>query len=394
MARERDSWQRWVWAWHTGFFLLLWGAAATSLLDQPSRSAIALGGAAAISLWYWLLWTRVPERRSPRMAIMLWGCAAGALALSYVDMFFLAPAGFLTGHLLSWLPLRWAVGSVAAIGLAIGVRFTEYFGAAGLIFGGLSAAVSIFLGLFIESIISQSERRSALIDELESTRAQLAAAERQAGAAAERSRMAREVHDTVIQDLISVARLVESARRSLQRAPDEADRHLQLAEGAAREGLAEARRLVNHSRPPALQHSNLPDALERVCSRFSAESGVSSEVVIPSQLGELPPETEVALLRATQEALANVHKHAKARSVSVTITRMSDRVMLDVRDDGAGFDTGEPDRGRDSGFGLIGLRERVRELGGEVAVESGPGEGTTLCVQVPLPAASPEQERP
>ena len=325
---------------------------------------------------------------------MLWGSAAGTMALSYLDAFFLAPTGFLTGHLLSWLPLRLALASVAAIGLAIGVRFIEYFGWAGLIFGGLAAAVSIFLGLFIESIIRQSERRSALIDELDATRALLAAAERQAGATAERSRIAREVHDTVIQDLISVARLVESARRTLRQKPEEADRHLQLAESATREGLAEARRLVTDSRPPALQDSSLPDALRRVCARFSAESGVSSEVVIASGPGELSPESEVALLRATQEALANVSKHAKASSVSLTITRMSDRVILDIRDDGAGFDAAGTDLRPGSGFGLIGLRERVRELGGEVAVESGPGEGTTLCVEVPLPPAGAGQEQP
>src|SRR6187401_2656896 len=111
MARERDSWQRWSWAWHAGFFVLLWGAAATALAAPPPVAALSLAGAAAISCWYRLLWRPGGQRRSRRLTIMLWGSAAGTMALSYLDAFFLAPTGFLTGHLLSWLPLRLALAS-------------------------------------------------------------------------------------------------------------------------------------------------------------------------------------------------------------------------------------------------------------------------------------------
>jgi signal transduction histidine kinase len=99
----------------------------------------------------------------------------------------------------------------------------------------------------------------------------------------------------------------------------------------------------------------------------------------------LHPEAEIALLRALQESLANVHKHARARSVAATLSYMEDLVVLDVRDDGSGFVPDQLARGGGTagGFGLRAMRERVEELGGIVSIESEPGEGTTLTVTLP-----------
>src|SRR6185295_10016681 len=112
------------------------------------------------------------------------------------------------------------------------------------------------------------------------------------------------------------------------------------------------------TQPKELESGTLRQALERTCSRFAHEAGMEARISLPSELGALPTEVEVALLRAAQESLANVRKHSRARSVVVTVTRMTDRVALDVRDDGQGF---EPslEATSPSGFGLRGLRQRI-----------------------------------
>ena len=97
----------------------------------------------------------------------------------------------------------------------------------------------------------------------------------------------------------------------------------------------------------------------------------------------LPPNTELALLRATQEALANVHKHAQAKVVTITLSYMADLVMLDVQDDGVGVN-GTASAWQGGGFGLTAMRERVEQLGGSLLVESEDGEGTTVVVSIPV----------
>jgi signal transduction histidine kinase len=130
-----------------------------------------------------------------------------------------------------------------------------------------------------------------------------------------------------------------------------------------------------------------------VAGRWSEESGVAASVTVDGETRELPAAYEVALLRTAQESLANIRKHAGATQVTLTLTYLADQVSLDVADNGRGFDPGQaanPGAPEDTGYGLLGLRERVSALGGSLSLETAPGEGVTLAVALPYKNARAE----
>ncbi|MGW4679036.1 sensor histidine kinase [Micromonospora taraxaci] len=214
--------------------------------------------------------------------------------------------------------------------------------------------------------------------------AQLLAQAREAGVLDERQRMAREIHDTLAQGLTGIITQLEAAEQGRDRSADWR-RHVDNALVLARESLTEARRSVRAVRPETLETARLPDALVELGGRWSALNGVRAEVATTGTPRPLHPEVEVTLLRAAQEALANVARHAAASRVGLTLSYMTDVVTLDVRDDGTGFDvTGQPaPREPGGGYGLTVMRQRVTRVGGELAVESEPGSGTAVSASVP-----------
>ncbi len=218
----------------------------------------------------------------------------------------------------------------------------------------------------------------------------------QAAVLDERQRLAREIHDTLAQGFTSIVMHLEAAEGALPGELPAVQQHLDQARRTARESLAQARRLVWALRPAILEHTSLPAAVERVVARWMAESGITAQATITGTACPLPPEAEIALLRAVQEALTNVRKHARASQVAVTLSYMGDLVVLDVQDDGVGFAPAEvrapPAAGTIGGFGLSAMRERVEQLGGTLLVESVPGEGTTLVVEIPVPSTSERRQ--
>jgi signal transduction histidine kinase len=220
---------------------------------------------------------------------------------------------------------------------------------------------------------------------------------RQAGALRERQRLSREIHDTLAQGFTSILMSLTAAEMARPQAEsDPMRRHLESSRRTARECLAEARRLVWALRPGALDRHSLPTALDSLARGWSAEANVEARVVVTGSQRRLLPEVEAVLLRAAQEALSNVRKHACASRVLLTLSFMDESVALDIRDDGAGFDparlvqVGE-DRSDGGGFGLVAMRERVEELGGTLSVESTPGKGTTLAAELPITASFAEE---
>ncbi|NAZ84745.1 sensor histidine kinase [Kineococcus indalonis] len=209
--------------------------------------------------------------------------------------------------------------------------------------------------------------------------AQLVAQAREAGVLDERARLAREIHDTIAQGLTGVVTQLQAA----QAEPAEAARRerVEKALASARDCLAEARRSVRALRPVALEEEDLTGALRRLAHRRGGADGPAVAVVVTGEPVEVTAEASGALLRTAQEALANATRHAGASSVTVTLTGMEDEVVLDVRDDGRGF---EPARVDGRGFGLESMRQRIRLAGGSLHVESAPGEGTAVCAVVPL----------
>ncbi len=236
----------------------------------------------------------------------------------------------------------------------------------------ISTAASIWLGFWIVRVMQQSQERRALIDELESSRAEVARLSHDAGVLAERTRMAGEIHDTLAQGFTSIITLLQAAD------PDLRDERLALAVRTARENLAEARSLVVALSPAALTSGSLPSAVRRQVVRFSEESGVTAGLRVTGDERPLPTAVEVVLLRAAQEALTNVRRHAEAREVAVLLAYAPSSVRLVVRDDGRGFVPGEAD-----GYGLAGMRSRAEQVRGGVTVRSDPGTGTTVEVEVP-----------
>lgn len=208
---------------------------------------------------------------------------------------------------------------------------------------------------------------------------------RQASEAAvleERQRLAREIHDTLAQNFTSIIMHLEAAENAWTTDPALAQAFLDRARRVARDGLSEARRVVWALRPDILSRANLPQALERVSLRWSEETGIPAHVAVTGMPYPLPGDGDVVVIRAAQEALANVRKHARASRVDLTLSYLDDRVILDVQDDGVGFDSTTLER--TVGFGLRAMRERVEARGGTLIVESTPGEGTTVVVSLPI----------
>jgi signal transduction histidine kinase len=228
-------------------------------------------------------------------------------------------------------------------------------------------------------VIEQSLERAALIEQLEATRAELAAAHHQAGVQAERHRLVGEIHDTLAQGFTSIVTLLQAAETSLKPGSEQARRHLDLALVTARENLAEARTLVTTLTPATLEAGTLGDSVHRVTGATGAQAGIEAHAEVTGTARRLPTGTEVVLLRVCQEALANVRKHAAARHVRVRLSYAGSTVRLTVEDDGKGFDPGKPN----GGYGLKGMLDRVRQAGGTVEVTSAPGAGTEVRAEVP-----------
>lgn len=238
----------------------------------------------------------------------------------------------------------------------------------------IAITFSLVFGPWITRIIRQSAERADLIRQLEASEAEVARLSTEKGALAERERLAGEIHDTIAQGFTSIIMLIQAAQAGREPA-----RHLGLAVQTARENLAEARALVAALSPAPLDGSTLDDALRRLSLRLSEELGVAVSHTVEGESRKLPPSSEVVLIRTAQEALANVRKHAAARTVKVSVRYGSAEVTLTVRDDGAGFD---PSTG--TGFGLRGMRARIEQQGGLLQVVSAPGEGASVHVALPM----------
>ena len=196
----------------------------------------------------------------------------------------------------------------------------------------------------------------------------------------ERSRLAREIHDTLAQGLVGIVTQLQAA----EEAPDESERtrHTDAAMALARDGLAEARRSVQALRPGPLEAVRLPAALQSLARTWSARTGIPVEVVASGGSRNLATDVEVALLRTAQEALANVERHADAHRVALTLTSDDLGTHLELRDDGRGFDAAVPARS-EGGFGLVAMRERIESVAGVLVIESRPGGGTIVTAEVP-----------
>ena len=339
-----------------------------------------------------------------------------------------------------------AFNGIAALVLAVRSITAESV-ASSLATGLFAIAFSWVFSRWTARVVEQSHERAALLAQLEAAQTELAAANHEAGVLAERQRLAAEIHDTLAQGFLSIVTLIQAAQaaegtQSGQPAAavtGPAREHLQLALATARENLAEARALVAALAPASLDDGGLAGAVARAADATGRAAGIEATCAAEGTARPLPTTTEVVLLRVCQEALANVRRHAAASRVDVRLRYTATTVELSVTDNGHGFasglaataDTSSPlessplessplesslpgtstttstgtssragtapppgtsdPRGTPgpapglpgSGFGLRGMRERLRQAGGSLSVTTAPGAGTTVRAEIP-----------
>lgn len=295
---------------------------------------------------------------------------------------------FLVMHLLPVVPAVALVVAITAVIVTVQViDFGWEVATAGILGPVIGATVVVGLAVAYRAIEVESAHRQRLVqellrtqDDLVATSDALATAQREAGTTAERERLAREIHDTLAQGFSSILLLSRSGLAA------DADREVVLRqiESTATDNLAEARRVVRALSPSELQTSTLGDSLQRLGSRVAEQSGIDIGVRVEGTPTPLDAPREVALLRIAQSALSNVRQHAHASRAVLTLTYEDRDVVLDVVDDGCGFAVEAAGSGAGGSFGLAAMRSRLRMVGGTLAVESAPGEGTALSARVPI----------
>ncbi|MFJ8147207.1 sensor histidine kinase [Streptomyces sp. NPDC096048] len=395
MPKPYDPDTRWLGAvMHVAFFLLLGGALARFLLRHPGEPRTPWILALSLALAVLHLLGPVlsgPGARSTRRRLA-W---LALVVVVWMVLVVLAPSFswcavplFYTG--LRTLPARAALVLVTVLTVfvvAAQFRLAGRFDPNLLLAPPAVAAIAAAVFLHTER---QAARQRALIDDLIRTRRELAASERREGTLAERQRLSMEIHDSLAQGLSSQRMLLQAAERVWESDAGKARTHVRGAASVAEHNLAEARRFVHDLAPADLARGGgLAEALRALAARESGDQlTVRVHVDDGARAPSLPDRVQSALLRIAQGALANVREHAGASTVALTLTLLDDQAVLDVTDDGHGFDPAAlPDAPAGvRGHGLPAMRARLRQLGGTLTVESAPGEGTVLSAAVPLEA--------
>jgi signal transduction histidine kinase len=213
----------------------------------------------------------------------------------------------------------------------------------------------------------------------------LLAARQELAVVEERNRLARELHDSVKQQVFANALLVRAARKQLDRAPETAKTHLEEAEELATRTQQELIELIRALRPAAISDRGLVAVMRAYADDWSRQMGIGVDVRVQGARAT-PLDVEEALFRIAQEALANVAKHSEARRVELRLAWEDDQVSLSIRDDGNGFDVS---RAAGKGLGLASMRERAEQPGGALAIASAP-DGTCVEARVPMHAPGPD----
>jgi signal transduction histidine kinase len=391
-----DVWEKLGWLWNALFYIAILISSVFMVINDDLNAPLWFGLllTAILVVWNWLglrftfkghgTWD---QHIRPRFIVIMGDIVLWYVLLTLSPAFYFGLFGF--GMIFYLLPIPYA--AVATLSVMLGVIYDQVVDSgAGLSLTdplfwvvGLTGISAVTLGVWISAIVGQSTRRRDLIHQLEQTQAELAASEHRSGILEERQRLAREIHDTLAQGFTSIVMHLEAADQALSDDPDALKKHLDRARETARNSLDQARRVVHDLRPDLLEQFSLPDALKRVTDRWSERTDIKATTTITGDLIPLHPNIEVILLRAAQESLNNIHKHAQATSVQLTVSYMEDVVILDVKDNGIGL-INAPKSPLSGGYGLRAMQERVKHYGGSVELESDPGEGTTVVVTIPL----------
>ncbi|GAB4121579.1 MAG: hypothetical protein Fur005_43630 [Roseiflexaceae bacterium] len=247
-------------------------------------------------------------------------------------------------------------------------------------------SLMVFLIMFSRLAIEQATAR----EEMSRQRDELARLYQQANLTAtlaERNRLARELHDTIAQELTAVLMQIEAAQRSFDRDPNRTRARLLRAHELAKGALDNVRRSVWTLAEPLISSNALTTTLAETTNLFAERTGIHARYTHHGPQPDLDSAVASQIIRVVQEALTNIEKHAHAQSAQVHSTVTKDRFWVEVRDDGRGFDPAAPQASAQTiqnGFGLVSLKERARLAGGTLQISSAPGQGTTLRIEVLL----------
>lgn len=353
-------------AWMTvaalgGIVVVQWGLARW-LFDHPHRLAsvffiVAMGVAVAVA------------------------CYGSPMAAFF--QFAAYPMMWATSRSVSSNPLLGGIAgsAVVALGCGLGISHTwDWFVAAATAL--MALVVSVVIGTWITYWTQLAKERARLIEQLQAAEESSRTLERQAGQQVERERIARDIHDTITQNLTGIVMAAQQAGRHAE--SRESAETFAVIERLAADGLADARALASgqHS---ANDSGELEPTVQRLASDFERETGVRVHVHAALNAA-LDTETRVVLLRCAQESLANVRKHAHARSVRIELSSSEPGACLVVVDDGVGMTKAEPP-GPGEGRGITSMTERVALTGGTVSIEDNQ-PGTIVRVQVPISGRS------
>ncbi|MFF4033256.1 sensor histidine kinase [Streptomyces sviceus] len=377
-------------------------AIASELMDGPAEwQAGGVLVAAALGLQLWWHGTRsrragrgrIPSRAGTAYYVVRW---AIAFALTWINPLFAfyAATGYMDADEL--IPGRWRRVGLFASAVTVAAAQTGGLPFDGVQWAAFAGLLPVNFGLqaVVAHITEQEEQRSRdrastiealqqALDENAALHAQLLVQAREAGVADERRRLAAEIHDTLAQGLTGIIAQLQVVVNT----PDQAQarEHVHRAMDLARHSLGEARRSVHNLAPVALDDAGLPEALKQTVTDWGERTGVRAEFTVTGIAQQLHDEIAATLLRIAQEALSNASRHARAGRLGVTLTFLDEEVILDIRDDGVGFDPlALAPRTRTGGFGLDGMRARAERVAGSLTVESEPGHGTALSARVPL----------
>lgn len=368
----------------------------------PPFSATALAVATVLGAIYLLLTIAGPARFAP-----VFGRHALAAYFIILVLLMLAIAFILAGANGIWLifmPLiatattdlpprqRWIIYSAVLFGMAAPyyVRYGEWQPAlwATLTFSPAIIFVVIFVRAtqLAEQAQAKAESLATELAEANQKLADYAIQAEEMATVQERNRLAREIHDNLGHYLTVVNVQINAARAILEKDPARADASLDKAARLAQEGLAAVRQSVSSLRESPLGRQSLVEAMRMLAAETQA-SGIIAELKVNGEARPLDSRAELTLYRTAQEGLTNVRKHARASRVDMTLDFENPaKVSLEVCDNGLGKDP----ESAGSGFGLLGIEERARQLGGTVVVRSGYRAGYCLVVELPTLSVEPD----
>ncbi|GAB3535701.1 sensor histidine kinase [Arthrobacter tecti] len=396
---------------HIGFAVLLTVGTVRMLLSEPGSAGkygglVLAGTLAAVYLVGTLAEKRAAEGRpiwgivdagryGPAWLAVITGLWAFVLVI-HPDFSWLAfPLFFLHLHLLKTGHAIVAVAAITVVVMAAQWYHNGELHIAMVLGPVLGAGFAVIMGLAYQALHAESVNQRRALQDLHRTRTELARSQHEAGALAERERLAREIHDTLAQGLSSIVLISRAADAALE--ADQADlaqERVRIIHATAAENLTEARRFVRGLSTGHIEEGSLIQSLRRTCESTERQAAARGQNLrcrfkLDGEPILLPAPYEVALLRAAQSAMSNVAIHAQASTSVLSLSFVGSDVTLDVFDDGIGFNAAETlstptQRPDGSGFGLISIRERVAALNGSLDIESTPGEGTVVAIRLPL----------